>query len=277
MPKTSTIDNASLRVRYLALRATKSLVQRARAVGRPRAAKRVTFIGGIQRSGTNMITAALELSFLTDVFRESDPRAYESFQLKPLSTLKEVIAKSPAPFVVLKALCELQDLGAMLDEFKPAKIIWMVRRYGDMINSHVRFWPGCAKTLGKMVEDPLSAAWRGRGMSDATRTILARHHRPDMGDASAVALFWYIRNVLFFEQNFDTDPRVIVVRYETLVQNPEPQMHRLFDFLELPLGPRIMKDVFASSIGREAAPEIDPEIRALCDGLVQRFEPLIGG
>ncbi len=275
MPKRSTTRYLVKRLRYSALLASKAVVHRACAAIRSPTQKRVAFVGGIQRSGTNMIMEALERSFATDVYHERDPRAFVDYQMRPLDTIQALVAASPAPFVVVKALCELQDFGRLLDAFAPAKGIWMIRRYGDMINSHMKLWRGCPATLGAMVDDPLAGAWRGRGMSASTRAILARHHRPDMSDASAVALFWYIRNALFFEQKFETDPRVAVVRYESLVQNPETQFRRLFAFLDIPFHPRVMQGLHASSVGREAAPAIDPAIRELCDGLVRRFEPLI--
>lgn len=234
------------------------------------------FVGGVQRSGTNMVMDVLERSALTDVFREGDPRAFQDFQMRPRDVIHALVAASPAPRVVIKALCELQELRALMDDFDPARTLWVVRRYDDMINSHMKKWRGCPKVIGSIIEDRDAAGWRGRGMSPATRDVLIRHYRPDIGHASAVALFWYLRNILFFEQGFDTDPRVLVIRYESLVTDPARAFRRAFAFLDTPFEPRLTQAIFASSVGKEAAPEVEPEIRALCDGLVRRFEPLMG-
>jgi hypothetical protein len=196
--------------------------------------------------------------------------------MRPPPVIRALVADAPARTVVVKALCELQDLGRLLDDFAPAKAIWVVRRYEDMVNSHMKKWRGCPARLGAMVADPAAGGWRGRGMSEAARAVLARHHRTGMSDASAVALFWYLRNVLFFEQGFESDPRVIGVRYESLVREPEAQFRRLFAFLDLPYERRVAKGLFASSVGRDPSPAIAPDIRRLCDELVERFEPLLG-
>jgi hypothetical protein len=96
-----------------------------------------------------------------------------------------------------------------------------------------------------------------------------------VNDASAVALFWYFRNILFFEQGFDADDRVLPVRYEWLVTNPHKGFRRVFDYVGIQYSPRTTAKVFTSSIRKAPPPDIEPRIRALCDSLVARFEPLL--
>lgn len=239
--------------------------------------KQVVFVAGVQRSGTNMMTDILERSFETEVFRESDPRAFDHYELRPLSVLRGLVRASKAHTVVFKCLCELQDLRALLDAFPRTKAVWNLRRVDDMVNSHARaqFKAGrqrlCPERMNSLVVDPLSAGWRGRGMSEATRNLLRTHCAPDMSHESAVALFWLMRNRLYFEKNLQTDPRVRVVRYEEFVQAPAVHGTALFDWLGLTPSAHAWRTVSPRSVGRWEQPEITSPIRDLCRTLDARF------
>lgn len=253
----------------------KSTAQRLRNIWQAPAEKRVIFVAGVQRSGTNMLMDALEASPQTSVFHESDPRAYDDYIMRPVETLQTLASRSPAPVIVFKALLELQDLRALLDNFKPSKAVWIVRRFDDMINSHLRKWSGCAQTMARIAEDKNADEWRGAGMSDETHALVRKHTHPAMNDASAVALFWYFRNMLFFDQHLDRDQRVMPLRYETLVADAETEYARVFSFLEMAEPEKAGQRAFASSVGKEQTPDIEPAIRALCDSMIERFDALI--
>lgn len=265
---------ATDKVGRVSMQVTKRAVQRWRHIRGPCPGKRVLLVGGVQRSGTNMLMDVLDRSVDTDVYGEANPRAYDDFELRPRQVLRALIADSKACFVVFKALCDLNALNRLLDDFAPAKALWIVRDYDDMVGSHLRKWTGCSATVGRIVRDRDSAGWRGRGMSDATHALLKEHYHPAMNDASAVALFWYFRNILFFEQSLDMDSRVLCLRYEGLVEDPNEQFRRLFEFLELPYHRRFARDVFATSIRKHRPPDIEPSIRELCDSLMSRFDAL---
>jgi len=261
------LQRASRRALLISKRAMQSL--------RRPAGKQVVFVGGIQRSGTNMLMDVLERSVQTDVYHETDDAAFDAYELRSPEVLHRLVNNSPAPTVVLKALCELQDMRALITDFAPARAIWMLRNYDDMVNSHLRSWRGCPDRIARIITDRNSAGWRGRGMSDDTHALISRLHHPGINDASAVALFWYFRNILFFEQGFDHDKMVTVVRYETLVAEPDAEFARLFDFLGLDYSDFVSRKVFASSIRKNPPPDIEPPIRELCDALTARFESVI--
>ncbi len=254
---------------------TKQLAQVAHAKLHPDEGRQVVFVGGVQRSGTNMLMDALERSLETAVFHEKDPRAFSDYMMLAPPVIHRLVDASPARCVILKALCELQDLTKLLEDFAPAKVLWSVRRYEDMVNSHVRSWPGEAKTMDKLVANRNSMRWRGRGMSDETYATISRLHHPGLDDWSAAALFWYLRNVLFFEQGLDRDPRVRLVRYESLVRTPDQEFRRIFDFLGLDYSRRIAASVHARSIRKNATPPIEPGIREICGALTARFDVVL--
>lgn len=234
--------------------------------------KQVIFVGGVQRSGTNMMMDVLERSYQTDVCHESDSRAFEDYQMRPGAVIHRLVDDSNASHFVIKALFELQEFGKLLADFAPAKALWLVRNFDDMVNSHLRTWSGCPATIGNIVADRNSAGWRGLGMSDSTHALLKDLYSPQINDASAVALFWYFRNILFFEQAFEDNQNVMPIRYESLVTEPRANFARVFEFLGIAYAPRLTRTVFASSIRKNPVPDIDPEIRSLCEGVLARFD-----
>lgn len=238
--------------------------------------QQVIFVAGTQRSGTNMLVEILERSRHTDVYREADPRAFVDYQHKPLPELTRVLRASPARYVVVKALCELQDLNSLLDVFAPARAVWMLRHYDDVTNSATELWRKMPLFLGEIVRRPDGgeAGWRAGGVSDALRAELARHWHADLDNPTACALFWWLRNSLFFEQGLERDSRVRLVPYEALVTDPHRRVPPLFEFMQIPFEPRVMARVTARSVRKHAAPAIAPAVRELCDGLLARFQAL---
>jgi hypothetical protein len=267
-------DQIAQRVNYGSMVLTKRVVQKLHAVRKQGRPGEVVFVAGVQRSGTNMIMDVLERSYDTDVYHERDGRAFDNYEMRPRELIHRLVKASNAPRVVLKALCELQDLRELLDEFAPAKGVWVLRNFEDVVNSHNALWNGMPRCIGEIVKDRNGAAgWRGRGMSNSTHTVISKLYRPDISNASACALFWYFRNILYFEQGLDQDRRVYLLRYESMVCEPMQQFPKLFDFLGINYPSDVSNKVFASSIRKRPAPDIDATIRNLCESLTARFEP----
>jgi len=157
----------------------------------------VVFVAGVQRSGTNMMMDILERSMQTEVIRESDSRAFEDYELEPISTLEALARESPAQTTVFKALCNLQNLRQLLNCFPDSKTVWMLRRMDDMVNSHCRTQPNkrgpaernCNIRMNAILASPESQRWRTRGMSSETRELLKSFCHTDISHESAVALF----------------------------------------------------------------------------------------
>lgn len=261
-------NNALLeRMEYRALMLAKRAFQRLR----PRRPTQAVFIGGMQRSGTNMIMDRLERSFLTDVFHERDPRAFDDYLMRPLPVIHRLFEGSPAPTFVIKALCELDQLTHLMAEFAPAKTVWIVRDYRDAVRSALVSFSDFKEHVRAIAADRSVDDWRAHGMSEETHRLVQRLWHPEMSEPTASALIWYFRNVLFFEQGFDRDPRVHLLAYETLVLNPEAECKSMFDFLNLPFSPWITRGVFSSSVRHQPPQDLDPEVGALCEGLLGRF------
>jgi hypothetical protein len=231
----------------------------------------VVFVAGQQRSGTNMLMDALDRHWRTEVYHETDPRAFERYQMRDLAAIKALVARSRASHVVIKALCELQRLRGLLDAFPRSRAIWLVRHYHDVSNSMARQFSSTAEALKLMRRDPALGGWRGEGISASMKTLLDDCVTDDITELSAAAFQWYMRNRLYFDHALSDDARVRVIFYEDLVARPERTFKRLGDFIGLDVHPSMTAKVVASSVNKSAKPTIDPRIEALCGQLLERF------
>lgn len=262
----------AVRLRTRAWRIGKRLRQRIR----PETCRQHVFVAGMQRSGTNLVMDVFDASLLTDVYHETDPRAFERYEMRPPVVIRALSRRSPAPVFVVKALCELERIRALMDEFVPARTLWVVRDWRDSVHSAIRSFGNFVPQWKRLVTGD-SPDWRGRGMSAETRAMLARLYREEASEAEGAAMMWYYRNVLFFEQALETDPRVKVVFYEGLVQNPVEAVARIYDFVGLPgFSPRIAGRIYAHSVKHRAPEGVSPEVAAVCDALLARFSALSG-
>lgn len=271
----SAVSHIGSRISEESLRLAKGLY---RGVLPYRQSSTTVFVGGVQRSGTNMFMELLDRSFATQVFHEHDERALHHSELRESGVLLRLVERSGSPVVAMKALCDLDRFRALLDEFEPAKGFWLVRDYPDVVNSHLALWRKMPFFLGEVLRDPHAggeAGWRGRGLSPEAREILQRHYHPDMDNATACALFWYLRNTLLFDQHLQDDDRVAIVRYEDIVADPANVVPRLWAFAGVPYREWSIRPVSAGSIRKKPAPDIEPSVRELCDGLQQRLHQVL--
>ncbi|MEO0422643.1 MAG: sulfotransferase family protein [Pseudomonadota bacterium] len=233
--------------------------------------KRVLFVAGVQRSGTNMLMDVLERSHATAVYNESDPRAYQDYELIE-ARVPGIIEAARAPAVAFKVLCELHDLRRMLDTYPGARAIWIYRRFDDVVNSHVVKWTGMPESVRLIVqEDREAAGWRGRGMSDESHRELTSLYHPELDNPSACALFWMWRNQLFFDQALNGDPRVKLINYETFVRNPAGHFPAVFEFFGLQHRTEHSQFVSPRSIGKQQPPQIEAAVRERCEALFERL------
>lgn len=254
----------------------RSIQHAKRSVYRVFPAKRqqVVFVAGMQRSGTNMLMDVLDRSWQTTVYHETDPRAFDHYEMRPIPVIKRLLEDPHGPFVVIKSLCELDRINELMHQFPGAKVVWMVRHYGDAVASATRSFANFSPRLGRIVQDRNSDGWRGRGMSDQTHALLRALYSPEMNEVSAAALKWYYRNLLFFEQGLDRNPSVQVVRYCNLVQHPHRAFSEICQFFGMDYSPRLVQFVRLSSVKWQVPDGVDARVMALCEQLTERFDSL---
>lgn len=259
-----------IRLRHAGWRIGKMLYQRIR----PSARTQHVFVAGMQRSGTNLLMDVFDASPATDVYHETDPRAFERYEMRSLEIIRGLAVRSPAPVFVIKALCELDRIRTLMDDFAPAKTLWVVRDWRDSVHSAVKSFGNFVPQWRRLAAGDASD-WRGRGMSAETRTLVAALLRDDVSEAEGAAIMWYYRNALFFQQSLQHDPRVRVLFYEHMVQSPQETVRAVYDFVGMPgFSTRIAARIHARSVRHREPVGIAPEIAELCDELLKRFSDL---
>jgi hypothetical protein len=258
------------RIRHAIWRQGKVLRQRVL----PRPVAQHVFVAGMQRSGTNLLMDVLDASADTQVFHETDARAFERYQMRDPAVIRQLAQQCPAPLFVIKALCELDRIKPLMATFSPAKTLWVVRDWRDSVNSAIKSFGNFVPQWNRLAQGDAND-WRGRGMSDPTRELLAALYHPDASEAEGAAIMWFYRNALFFEQQLAADPRVRVVFYEDLVRHPMREVAAVYDFLGLQgFNQRVAGRIHARSVKHRSPPDIAPAVMSLCDELLARFRAL---
>ncbi len=235
--------------------------------------KTTLFIVGCQRSGTTLMYQMFERDLNAKVYGEfsklSSHDLKNKIRLNSLDLVKNVIDRDRYPLIVLKPLVETQNTLQLLNFFEDSKALWMYRHYKDVVASNLKKF-GIRSGINDL--QPIVANdrqnWRVENMSDNVRSTILKHFSEDMNPYDAAALFWFVRNSLFFELQLDTNPNVKICRYKDLVTNPTTIMEEIYKFLEQDFpGNKIVKSVHHSSIGKGKNVTLSTEIDHLCQEL----------
>ena len=256
-----------------ALRAVKAVYQRLHPAANPAP---VVWVAGVQRSGTNLLMKIFDRAIDSEVFHETDARAFERYEMRPAPVISALVARSRAVRVVVKSLCELHRMARLLDEFPGSRCVWVWRDAEAVADSMVASFGNFVRQARALAQDSGSMDWRGAGMSVETQRVLREVVAQEIDERSAAALMWYYRNVLFFEQGLHQDPRVRLVCYDDLMVAPHAILPGLFGFAGIPYSPRCARLVGAPTYSRaaEATPLRSTGVAAHCAALATRFRAL---
>lgn len=232
---------------------------------------------GCQRSGTTLVTRLLDADPEAKVYPEhsaltrADPR--DALRLPEVATVAARIGRSRFPLVVLKPLVESQNTPALLEGLPGARGLWMFRQWRDVARSNLlRFGRGRGIANLRSVFERRPHDWRAEGVSLAVHGVVRQHFSETMDPYDAAALFWWVRNALFFELGLDSSPSVRTCRYEELVSDSRRILWEVYRWLgrSLPASAEL-PDVSRSSIGRGDSISFSPGVAALCDELLGRL------
>ncbi|MEM7330565.1 MAG: sulfotransferase [Chloroflexota bacterium] len=236
------------------------------------------FIFGCQRSGTTITQRIFEQDWNTKIYPEvashlSKQDTKLGLRLDPVSDLKHEFSKQKAPFVITKPLVESQNAQTLLKSFPGSKALWMYRHYGDVAASKLKK-SGMMSGVGDLryIHKDVPNDWRNDQISDEVRHLVNQYFSEDMDGFDAAALYWYVRNQFYFQQDLANSPNVMLVRYDDLVGDSANTIKRIYNFLERPFpGENILIDVHKKSIGKGKHVSVSPSIQALCDTMFQNL------
>jgi hypothetical protein len=245
----------------------------------PPGTARPVFLVGVQRSGTNMIVRGVETSPEVEVRNENDRAAFERYRIRDDDVIRSIVLRSRHQLVLFKPLCDSHRVLEFLDGLHvptPPRAIWAYRAVDGRVRSAVaKFGDANRRVLAEIARGVGLQRWQAQGLSPESLELIARYDYDQLTAESASALFWYVRNSLFFELGLDRRHDVLLTSYEGFMRDPDGAVHALRDFLGLRGDATFTSDVDT----RRQLPgtprlDIEPSIRRICDGLQERLESL---
>lgn len=232
------------------------------------------FLVGVHRSGTNMLLDVFERSPDTLIYNENNRHAFKNYRIRDRGCRLALLKHSRYPIVIFKPLNNIHEVESLIKDHPDCKILWMYRGYHDVVNSAYRKWKNSAIDAFQraMINNDwgqIPYAVKDRGNQE----IIRNYFKEAMDPHSAWALEWYLTNNIFFRYRLDEmSERVLLIRYEALVEGPSTHFMKVFDFLRITFKPDYLSRVFNSSVKKKIFPKIDPRIEALCEEMMERLD-----
>jgi hypothetical protein len=242
---------------------------------RPGEATAVLLVG-LQRSGTNMVVRGLERAPEFEVYNENHPAAFNRFRLRPLADVRRLVEASRHPYVLLKPLCDSHRTVELLDALGTAsapRAMWVYRSAEGRARSAVaKFGDHNLQLLRELAAGRGRDRWQAQGLSQDSLDLLGRLDWSTVDAVSAAALFWYLRNRLYFDLGLAERDDVLLVSYDAMVADPPAEMRRVCSFLGFPYHPRLVAGIGARPPTTAPSVAVQPQVAACCAELTALLE-----
>ena len=175
----------------------------------------------------------------------------------------------------MKPLNDSQHIPSLLNEFPNSKAIWIYRHYQDVTNSAKNRWSNAQRHIISHIaeKDNTWDRWYTEGMKDSDRDLIRSFYEKDISEEKAGILKWYLRNLLYFDNNLKKDSRVLLLNYESFVTKPEKEISKIEAFMQLPPFPKeSYKHIFRTSIKKNTPKVLDLRTRKLADEMLERLK-----
>ena len=240
--------------------------------------KTILFILGCQRSGTNMTQDIFTRDLRTRTYGEfsklSSQDKRHKIRLNSPDEVKKAIQKDRPSLIVLKPIVESQNTADILAQFDNAKVLWVFRRYKDVASSNLKNF-GVRNGINNLrpIVEQAEGNWRSEKVPAGVREIVLKYFSDQMNPHDAAALFWYVRNHFFFSQDLQSNPRVLMCKYEDLVTDPRRITEEIYDFLGQPQpDEKVFAATHPRSLGKGKDIDLSQPILDLCDEMWQRLD-----
>lgn len=238
---------------------------------------RTLLIFGCQRSGTT----ALQHVFAADPNVVSFGELGLAFERRPFNhrlrradTVRRLTLLTGASMVVIKPLVESHRVVDLLDRLPDSRAVWMYRHYAEVASSNLkRFGPdnGRSNVTRALSGDPRD--WRAQGLGEHEAEVLSGFDFESLGNYDFAALFWWLRNRLFFGQQLVDEDRLRMCSYRTLVTEPQETIDAMYELAGVePLRPGAAARIHGSSIDKGRDIGLDPQVRDLCETMWRLLE-----
>jgi hypothetical protein len=246
----------------------------------PRERRRTVLIFGCQRSGTTMLQQTfLDRSWRVLIVEEHDRRLVGAHpdpgatDWQDYPTVIGRLRRIPFEVVAAKPLVESDRAVELMKAAVPVKAVWMLRHYRGVAQSSLRrFGEENSFEDLRPLRDDNSLDWRCRGASRDTRQTVIGLMNEGITSLDAAALFWWVRNQLYFKQHLWSDERIRIVRYERACNSSEEVAEALADYIEIPLPQHSIASRVRSEpdVGRGMG-DLNPDVERLCQKMWDSF------
>ncbi|WP_433527947.1 hypothetical protein ACQPYA_16365 [Micromonospora sp. CA-263727] len=241
--------------------------------GVPAGQARPVYLVGLQRSGTNMLVRGLAAAPEFEVRNENDRRLFHRFQLRPDAVLTATIRRSRHAYILVKPLCESHRVDELLalPGVRSGRALWAWRDVDDRARSEVaKFGDANLRALRAIADGSIGGRWQGQRLDAEAYELIHGFDYDRMDPHTAAALFWYVRNSLYFRLGLDRRDDVLLCSYQALTADPRRHLGRVCGFLDFPYHPRLAAHI-APRAPRRRPLALDARVRALCDSLTARL------
>ena len=241
---------------------------------RPGAAVPV-YVVGLQRSGTNMLMRGLDEAPETEVRNENDSALFDRFRIRSTDTLRRTVLASRQQVVFVKPICDshLLDTYLDLDGLAPGRGLWVYRDVDARARSEVsKFGPANLWALRDISAGLGDQRWQGERLPPAALDLIRSFDLETMTEHTAAALFWVVRNGLFFDLGFDARDDVQLVSYDAFAADPPAEMRRLCEFVGLPYRSELDEHVDRRVSHGSGRLDLEPRVRELAEAMGARLD-----
>jgi hypothetical protein len=234
------------------------------------------YVVGVQRSGTNMLVRGFELSPEFEVHNEDDRRAFDRFRIRPDDAIRGIVERSGHQYVLFKPLCDSHQVGRLLDELgtpSAGRSIWIYRAMEGRVRSAVAtFGANNLHVLAGIAAGRGLDRWQAQGLSDEALTLIRSFDYTQLSPESGAALFWFVRNSLYFNRGLHERDDVMLVSYDAVIADPAGTMRPLCRFLDFPYTDRLVAHIHPRPPRSLAPLELHEEVLRRCEELQTQLD-----
>jgi hypothetical protein len=174
---------------------------------------------------------------------------------------------------MFKPLEDSHRIVELLDYFDSAYAIWTYRHYHDVVNSCIKKnWGQQYRTY---IENINSGTYfdysEPLNLTKQNTDFVQNIYHSSISEATCTAVIWYLRNTIYFDCKLYDNPRVLLVSYEKLVQQPVDEMSGIQKFIHLENKSSVYSGIHKNSINRDPRPILDRKVEEACSKLYQRL------
>jgi hypothetical protein len=223
-----------------------------------------------------MLVRGLERAPEFEVYNENNKAAFSRFRLRPDPVLRRLVDRSRHPYVLVKPLCDSHRTAELLDGLgtrHPGRALWVYRSVGGRTRSALaKFGDANLVALREIAAGRGRHRWEAQMLSQDSLDLLAGFDWSRMNAASAAALFWVLRNRLYFDLGLDRRPDVRLVSCDAALRDPEAELRRICAFLGFPYRAQLVAHIEPRPPATSGPLDIDHRVRACCDELAARLD-----